>query len=35
MMDVIKTHNKGDTHGKTSQLSAKELDDLAAFILSL
>jgi len=35
MMDVIKIHNPKDTHGKTSQLSEKELADLAEFILSL
>ena len=35
MIDVLKLHNAGDTHGKTSQLSDKELEDLVAFILSL
>jgi YVTN family beta-propeller protein len=35
MMDVLKKHNPTDTHGKTSDLSEKELSDLAAFILSL
>lgn len=35
MLDVLKTHNPNDTHGKTSRLSDKELADLAEFILSL
>jgi cytochrome c peroxidase len=33
--EVLTTHNKGDKHGKTSQLSPQEIDDLAAFVLSL
>ncbi len=35
MLDVLKTCNPKDTHGKTSQLSEKELQDLAEYILSL
>jgi DNA-binding beta-propeller fold protein YncE len=34
MMDVLKACNPNDMHGKTSDLSAKELEDLAAFVLS-
>jgi DNA-binding beta-propeller fold protein YncE len=34
MKDVLKACNPNDTHGKTSDLSAKELEDLATFILS-
>lgn len=33
--DVLTTHNKGDKHGKTSHLSPQEIDDLAAYVLSL
>jgi len=33
--EVLSKFNKGDRHGRTSHLSKKELDDLAAFLLSL
>ena len=33
--DVLTTHNKGDKHGHTSHLSAKQIDDLAAYVKSL
>ncbi len=33
--DVLTTFNRGDTHGKTSDLSEQDIDDLAAYILSL
>ncbi len=33
--EVLTRFNPGDRHGKTSTLSADELDDLAAFLLSL
>jgi len=32
--DVLTTFNKDDRHGKTSNLSAEQLKDLAAFVLS-
>jgi len=32
---ALKEFNAGDTHGKTSGLTGKELDDLAAYVLSL
>jgi YVTN family beta-propeller protein len=35
IMDVLTRHNQGDKHGVTSQLSEKELNDLAEFVLSL
>lgn len=35
MEDVLTKHNPGDVHGKTSSLTADELRDLAAFLLSL
>jgi YVTN family beta-propeller protein len=35
LRDVLTVHNKGDRHGKTSHLSAKELDDLVAFLKAL
>ncbi|MDQ1257630.1 MAG: hypothetical protein QG656_2236, partial [Candidatus Hydrogenedentes bacterium] len=35
VMDVLKSCNAGDAHGKTSQLSEQELNDLAAFVSSL
>jgi cytochrome c peroxidase len=35
MVDVLKAHNQNDTHGRTSNLSERELADLAEFILSL
>jgi len=33
--DVLTEHNKSDSHGKTSKLSATDLKDLAEFVLSL
>jgi YVTN family beta-propeller protein len=33
--DVLTTANKGDKHGKTSQLKANEVDDLVEFLKSL
>ena len=33
--DVLTTHNQKDLHGKTTGLSAQEIDDLAAYMLSL
>ncbi len=33
--DVLTSHNKGDRHGKTSQLSKEEVAALAAFLRSL
>jgi YVTN family beta-propeller protein len=33
--DVLTTRNPRDQHGKTSDLSASEIDDLAAYLLSL
>ncbi len=35
LVDVLTARNPGDTHGSTSQLSPAELDDLAAYLLSL
>jgi YVTN family beta-propeller protein len=35
LLDVLTTCNKGDKHGKTSHLSAAQLDDLVAFLQSL
>ena len=36
MLDVLsKKHNPGDRHGKTSNLTLKQLVDLAAYVLSL
>jgi len=35
MKDVFKECNTGDRHGTTSTLTNEELDDLAAFVLSL
>jgi len=35
MMDVLTTFNPGDRHGKTSNLTKQELDDLVEFLLSL
>lgn len=35
MLDVLKTFNQNDTHGRTTHLSERELADLAEFILSL
>lgn len=33
--EVLTTYNRSDTHGKTSDLSEQDIDDLAAYILSL
>jgi mono/diheme cytochrome c family protein len=33
--EVLTTRNPGDHHGKTSHLSTREIDDLAAYVLSL
>jgi len=33
--DVLTIYNKGDKHGKTSQLTTEELDDLVAFLQAL
>ena len=35
MREVLTTRNPGDQHGKTSDLSAQELDDLCAYLLAL
>jgi YVTN family beta-propeller protein len=35
LMDVLTTQNRGNTHGRTSQLTAAELSDLIAFLRSL
>jgi DNA-binding beta-propeller fold protein YncE len=35
MRDVLTTRNPKDEHGKTSQLSAQEIEDLAEYLLSL
>jgi len=35
LRDVLTTCNRGDRHGKTSQLAASEIDDLVAFLMSL
>lgn len=35
LRDVLTTCNKGDKHGKTSQLKSAEIDDLVAFLKSL
>ena len=35
LMDVITTANPGDAHGKTSQLSAMEREQLVAFLMQL
>jgi cytochrome c peroxidase len=35
LRDVLTTQNKGDKHGKTSQLKTGEIDDLVAFLKSL
>jgi len=32
--DVLTTHNPNDTHGRTSNLSESEIEDLAEFVLS-
>ena len=33
--DVLTTRNPKDEHGKTSQLSPQQIDDLAEYLLSL
>ena len=33
--ELLTTYNKGDTHGKTSDLNESEINDLAEFVLSL
>jgi hypothetical protein len=35
LRDVLTTHNVGDKHGTTSQLTPANLDDLVAYLLSL
>jgi YVTN family beta-propeller protein len=35
MLEVLTTRNPGDKHGKTSHLTPQQLDDLAAYLLSL
>lgn len=35
LRDVLTTHNKGDTHGKTSHLAAGDIDDLVEFLKAL
>jgi YVTN family beta-propeller protein len=35
LLDVVTTQNKGDKHGKTSQLNKTELSDLVEFLKSL
>lgn len=35
LLDVLTTRNRGDLHGRTSHLSASEISDLIAFLLSL
>jgi cytochrome c peroxidase len=35
MEDVLKSKNAGDKHGRTSHLSSREVEDLAAYVLSL
>jgi len=35
LRDVVTTANKGDKHGKTSQLKSNEVDDLVEFLKSL
>jgi YVTN family beta-propeller protein len=35
LRDVLTVYNKGDRHGKTSQLSATEVDELVEFLRSL
>ena len=35
MRDVLTTRNPKDEHGKTSQLTPQQLDDLADYLLSL
>jgi YVTN family beta-propeller protein len=33
--DVLTTHNRGDLHGRTSQLTPQQIDDLVEYLLSL
>ena len=35
MLDVLKSRNPGDSHGRTSRLSPEQMDDLAEYVLSL
>jgi cytochrome c peroxidase len=35
LRDVLTTSNRGDRHGKTSHLAARQIDDLLAYLLSL
>ena len=35
MRDVLTTANPQDKHGKTSHLTPQQIDDLAAYLLSL
>jgi len=35
MRDVLTTANRGDRHGKTSHLTERQIEDLAAYLLSL
>ncbi|HEY5910879.1 MAG TPA: hypothetical protein VJA21_09790 [Verrucomicrobiae bacterium] len=35
MREVLTTRNAGDRHGRTSHLTARQLADLAAYVLSL
>jgi YVTN family beta-propeller protein len=35
LQEVLTTYNKGDKHGKTSQLKKEEIDDLVEFLKSL
>jgi cytochrome c peroxidase len=34
LRDVLTTRNRGDRHGRTSQLTAPEIDDLVAYLLT-
>ena len=35
MREVLTTKRAGDRHGRTSQLSAREIEELAGYVLSL
>ena len=35
LLDVLTTHNVMDQHGKTSHLTAAQLDDLVNYLLTL
>ena len=35
LKEMLTTHNQKDLHGKTTALTAQEIDDLAAYLLSL